>query len=135
MEVLFSVVILSIAAMGVMGVLTFGVVAGDTAGNISTANQIGREMIENIRVNEAFRTTSPQYNPDFFNDAETDRVALNAAPFDAENEYTVFNNPRFSRNIQITAIPEQGLDRIQIRIFWEQNGAEKTSETIAFQRR
>ncbi len=134
MEVLFAVVILSIATMGVMGVLTFGIVSADTAGNISTATQLSREMVENIRVNEEYRSTNEHFPEEFFSDEETDRVALNDPPFDNDNQYSVFNDPRFTRNIQIARVPGENMDRIRVRVFWEQNGTEKTAETVAFQR-
>ncbi len=45
----------------------------------------------------------------------------------------ISNVERFKRNIQVTAVDER-LNRIQVRIFWIQNGVEKSVETVAFQR-
>ena len=47
-EVMFSVAALSIASLGVMSVLTYGAVAGDTAGTFSQATQLGREVVETL---------------------------------------------------------------------------------------
>lgn len=145
-EVLIAVGVLSIASLGVMGVLTFGLVAGDTAGNFSAATQLGREILEIIRIDRGnFDLFPPSDAPaGLINGSSSDRTPLAAAPFN-DPVYGIVDNPatpaiegisnveRFKRNIQVTAVDER-LNRIQVRIFWIQNGVEKSVETVAFQR-
>lgn len=145
-EVLVSVAVLSIASLGVMSVLTYGVVAGESAGEFSTATQYGRELIENIRVDSInlnpFTPPSGLVNTD-----ESERVALNAAPFN-NPLMDIPNDESYRRNIQIVAWPGGGavtgdtpLVRIRVRVFWGSPGnqaasrdGERMSETIAFLR-
>ena len=131
-EVMFSVAALSIASLGVMSVLTYGAVAGDTAGTFSQATQLGREVVENIRVDRfGFDPFNP---PAGLVDADLNaRTALKAAPFDSAL-VSLPDDPRFKRNIQITEIEADRFAKISVRIYWEQNGNEKYVETIAYAR-
>lgn len=145
-EVLVSVAVLSIASLGVMGVLTFGVVAGDSAGDFSTATQYGRELVENIRV-DSINLSPFDPPPGLSNASDSERVALNAAPFDSPL-MNIPADPRFRRNIQIVAWPGGGavsdqtsLVRIRVRVFWDSPDQQQTSrkgermtETVAFLR-
>jgi len=145
-EVLIAVAVLSIASLGVMGVLTYGVVAGDSAGDFSTATQYGRELVENIRVDSI--NLSPFDAPaGLGNGSDSERVALNAPPFD-QPLMNVPDDARFRRNIQIVAWPGGGavtpntpLVRIRVRVFWDSPDQQQTSrkgermaETVAFLR-
>lgn len=131
-EVMFSVAVLSIAALGVMGVLTYGAVAGDTAGNFSVATQLGRELIENIRVD---RFSMDPFNPPtgLVNASPTERTALNAPPMDAITA-SLPDEPRFTRNITITELEADRLARITVRVYWFQQNREKFVETSALAR-
>jgi type II secretory pathway pseudopilin PulG len=146
-EVLVSVGVLSIASLGVMGVLTYGLMAGDAAGNFSTATQLGREMIEIVRTDRTnFDLFPPTDAPaGLIDSGPTTRTPLAAAPFD-QPVYGLVDDPatagvtegipnvgRFTRNVQVTAINSR-FNRIQVRIYWIQNGVEKMVETVAFQR-
>lgn len=143
-EVLVSVAVLSIASLGVMGVLTYGIVAGDSAGDFSTATQYGRELVENIRVDNI--NLSPFQAPaGLRNTSDTERVALNAPPFD-QPLMNVPADPRFRRNIEIVAWPGAGavtantpLVRIRARVYWDSDSTvarsgERMAETVAFLR-
>lgn len=131
-EVMFSVAVLAIASLGVMGVLTYSAVAGDTAGNFSEATQLGRELIENIRVD---RLNLDPFNPPagLVSQSPSDRTPLNAAPLDGIS-VSVPDLPRFTRNITITEVEVDRLARIDIRIFWIQQGKEKVVTTSALAR-
>lgn len=145
-EVLVAVAVLSIASLGVMGVLTYGLMAGDSAGNFSTATQLGRELIEIVRTDRSHFPLFPLSSaPAGLIDGSLEaRTPLAAAPFN-DPVYGIVDDPstprregianveRFTRNIQVTAI-DQRFNRIQVRIFWIQNGTEKMVETVAFQR-
>lgn len=131
-EVMFSVASLSIASLGVMSVITFGAVAGDTAGTYSEATQLGREVIENIRIDRfGFDPFNPPAGLEDTNlSARTD---LRAAPFDGAN-VSLPNDARFKRNIQIEEIDPDRFAKISVRVYWIQNGKEKSVETIAYAR-
>lgn len=144
-EVLIAVGVLSVASLGVMGVLTFGLMAGDTAGNFSSATQLGREVIEIIRIDGNIRLFPLSSAPAGLIDASpSTRTPLTAPPLD-KVYYGLVDDPntpaiegipnveRFTRNIQVTAI-DQRFNRIQVRIYWIQGGTEKWVETVAFQR-
>lgn len=131
-EVMFSIAVLSIAALGVMGVLTYGAVAGDTAGNFSVATQLGRELIENIRVD---RFNLDPFNPPsgLVDASPTARTPLNAPPLDAITA-SLPDEPRFTRNIAITEVEADRLAQITVRVYWFQQSREKFVETSALAR-
>ena len=134
---MFSIGILSIASLGVISVLTYGLMTGDTAGNFSTATQLGREVIEVIRTDQQNLDIFPPTGaPAGLIDASvstTPRQLINAAPLDDPDLYALPTDERFSRNIQVTAV-NANFVRIQVRIYWIQNGVEKMVETVAFMR-
>lgn len=133
LEVMFSVASLAVASLGVLSVLTFGHIAGDSAGTYSEGTQLSREIIENIRVD---RFNFDPFNPPngLVNTDLTQRTDLKAAPFD-NPLVSLEDNPRFKRNIQITEIEPDRFARIQVRVYWtSQQGKEKYVETVAFAR-
>lgn len=131
-EVMFSVASLAVASLGVLGVLTFGAVAGDSAGDFSQATQLGREIVENIRVDRL--NLDPFDPPAGLVDADlTARTDLNAAPFDPAYMGLPADS-RFKRNIQITEIDPDRLAKIEVRVYWVRNGKERHVETSAFAR-
>lgn len=134
---MYSVGILSIACLGVISVLTFGMLTGDAAGNFSTATQLGREIIEIIRTDRINIPIFPVSSiPAGLTDtalSTTPRKAINAPPLD-NPVYGLPSDGRFTRNIQITPVTANRFNRVQVRIYWIQNGTEKMVETVAFQR-
>jgi hypothetical protein len=145
-EVLIAVAVLAIASLGVMGVLTYGVVAGDSAGDFSAATQYGRELIENIRMDNTNLNCFPPAAGLVSADDDA-REALNAPPFD-KPEMNVPGDTKFKRNIEILAWPNSGdaitadteLVRIRVRVYWGSPGqagnhtGERMSETVALLR-
>ena len=131
-EVMFSVGALAIASLGVLSVLTYGSVAADTASTFSQATQLGREIIENIRVD---RFNFDPFNPPtgLSDTSLAQRTDLKAAPFDT-NVVSLPEDSRFKRNIQITEVEADRLARIQVRVYWDQQGKEKYVQTVAFAR-
>lgn len=131
-EVMFSIGALAVASLGVLSVLTYGTMAGDSAGNFSEATQLGREIIENIRVDRySFNPFAPPTG--LVNATPTERVDLTAAPFNTAT-VSLPQNSRFKRNIQITEVEPDRLAKIQVKVFWEQQGREKFVETVAYAR-
>ena len=132
-EVMFSVASLAVASLGVLSVLTFGHVAGDSAGTYSEGTQLSREIIENIRVD---KLNFDPFNPPagLISADLSQRTNLDAAPFDAPG-VSLPSNERFKRNIQITEIEPDRFARVQVRVYWNsQQGKEKYVETVAFVR-
>lgn len=141
-EVLIAVVTLSVAMLGVMGALSYGVLATDYAGAYTEANQYGRELVEAIRVNQiAFDDpdtgTDDALRLKIFNTDGVPRPALDSAPFDGSDVLYPNLSPsaagRFRRNIQVTMIDPK-LARIEAHVYWDANGEEKNVEFVAFSR-
>ena len=146
---MIAVAVLSIACLGVMGVLTYGVMAGSSAGDVTTATQYSREIIEHIRIGgvDVFDAGGPEAGLLSVDDSE--RTALDAAPLDAD-QYGALELPadsRFTRNIQILSWPDGGttvddetdMVRVRVRLYWGGNGqnavdGERMTETIALLR-
>ena len=131
-EVLFSVGALAVASLGVLSVLTYGAVSADTASTYSEASQLGREIVENIRVDRF--NFDPFNPPNGLENADlSQRSELRSAPFDT-NTVSLPDNTRFRRNIQITEVESGRLAKIQVRVYWEQQGKEKYVQTVAYAR-
>jgi len=134
---MISLAVLSVASLGVMGSLTFGAAASESAGYFSQATQIGREYVENMRVDRLY--ADPFNPPAGLVDADTTaRTPLKDPPFDqAQMSVNTFDDTtaeKFRRNIQITEINPGELARIQVRIYWTVKGRERYVETVAFAR-
>ena len=127
-EVVFSVAALAVASLGVLGVLTFGALAGDSASDFSTSTQLGRQFIENIRADRF--SLDPFDPPAGLVDSGDTRTDIDASPF----TNLISPDDRFKRNIQITEIDPDRLVQISVRIFWTRNGKERSVETTALAR-
>lgn len=146
-EVMYSVGLLSIALLGVIATITYGMMTADMAGNFSAAAHLGQEVVEIIRTDRTnlptfglppnTNRTPVQVAPTGLIDIGginvTPRQAVSAVPLNRP-EYGLPSDGRFSRNIQITPVTLGRFNRIQVRIYWTQNGKEKMVETIAYQR-
>jgi hypothetical protein len=131
-EVMFSVASLAVASLGVLGVLTFGAMAGDSAGDFSEATQLGREIIENIRVDRF--SLNPFDPPEgLVNASPSERTDLHAAPLDSPI-MGIPTNSKFKRNIQITQVEPDRMAKIQVRIYWTRQAKERSVESVAFAR-
>lgn len=105
---MFCVPSVAIAALGLVSVLSFGVVAQDSAGDFSTATHLGRE-IEDLKASGLVDETASVRTP------------LNAAPFDQPLLTPLPDDHRFTRNIQTTTMIPERLAHIQVRIFYRGN--------------
>lgn len=137
---MFSVGILAIACIGVISVLTYGLLTGDSVGNFSTATQLSREVIEAIRADQVSLGIFDQTMKAELVDASVNaasfsaRPLVNAKPLD-DPLYGLPTNNRFRRNIQIQQMgTPTTMVRIQVRIYWEQNNTLKWVESVAFKR-
>lgn len=138
-ELLFSVPILAIASLGVLSVLTFGAVAGDTAGEFSQATQYGREVVEYVRADRynlnPLDDVSELTAAGLIDSSPDARTAVNAPPLDDPTLFDLPDDPRFKRNIQIEHLVPNRLAKVQVRIYYcGQKGQEKYVETVAFSR-
>lgn len=138
-EVMFSVASLAVASLGVLSVLTFGALAGDRAGEFSQATQLGREIVENIRVDrfnyDPFKPLAQLQASGLVNASLNDRSELTAPPFDNPSLSSLPDDPRFKRNIQITQPDVGSLARIQVRVYFQgSKGKEQFVETVAYAR-
>ncbi len=152
-EVLYSVAILSIALLGVMSAITYGLTAADSAGNFSTASRLGREIVEVIRTNPI---SLPLFGPPPSNALPASVAPAGLIDTGGVNQMprrrladAPLNNPVFGlnlapdggqldrtshRNIQVVAVRPGFLNRVHVRVYWEQNGKEKFVETVAYLR-
>lgn len=139
LELLISLPSLAIAALGVLSVITFGTVAGDTAGEFTQATQLGRELTEHIRSDRfRFDPFSPQAELEQSGLVDADlslRQNIFAPPFDDLPIAAATEEARFKRNVQITPVEPNRLARIQVRVYYHgRKGQEKYVETVALVR-
>ncbi|HIB65905.1 MAG TPA: hypothetical protein EYO33_12545 [Phycisphaerales bacterium] len=139
LELMFSIPSVAFAAIGVMSVLSYGTVAGDTAGDFSTASQLGREIVENIRAdrfnNNPLRPLAELQAIGLVDSSTSIRTAIDAPPLDATNFSNLPSDDRFKRNIQIEHTIPGRLAKIQVRVYYQgSKGKEKYVETVALAR-
>ena len=136
---MFSIPSVAFAAIGVMSVLSYGSVAGDTAGDFSTASQLGREIVENIRAdrfnNNPLRPLTELQTLGLVDGSTTIRTDIDAPPLDSANFANLRSDDRFKRNIQIEHTIPGRLAKIQVRVYYQgAKGKEKYVETVAMAR-
>ena len=136
-EVMIAIAALSVAVLGVMGSLTFGVVAGNSASNFSQATHLAREIAENIRVDRFI--ADPFNPPPGLVDVDPNvRTILKAPPFDQEGSslasFRDVDASIFRRNIQIIDVDPGRLVNIRVKVFWTQQSKERFVEVTAVAR-
>jgi prepilin-type N-terminal cleavage/methylation domain-containing protein len=132
-EVMFAIAVLSVAVLGVVGALSYGIVANEYAGTYSEANQLAREVVESVRAEQiAFEAPGTSIYTDTF---DSTKKAIGSPPFDGS--YVTLpdlsGQDRFSRRVTRTEVNPQ-LTRIEATVSWEQKGAEKEVTVVAFSR-
>lgn len=136
-EVLIGVVVLSIATLGVMGSLTYGVVSNEYAGTYSEANQMAREIVEGVRAEQIAFVEDDE--PALYNSVfDPTKKPIESAPFDGS--YLTLPDlrvgdrvQRFDRVVRVTELDDQ-LSQIEATVYWEMKNVEKSVTVVALSR-
>lgn len=137
LEVLISVVVLTIGLLGVMGSLTFGLRASAYSGTTSEAVNCARQILERIRL-QNLAWSDNVIPPDTVGLADTasDRRAIEAPPFQAMTpSRNLRRNIQMHRVSMVASDPNYNLMQVQVTIYWFDRGSEKSVALCAFQRR
>ncbi|CAN0276981.1 unnamed protein product, partial [Phaeothamnion confervicola] len=122
-EVVLSIFILSLALLGLVGAMHFGMTANQHASNITTALSYARQFIEYIRGgNLPFQLgTSSTLPPSSsgINDVANTFVDLNTPIGASTNGLPV--DPQFSRNIQCAFVNVTGENTVAPAYAWKAN--------------
>ncbi|MEW6280563.1 MAG: prepilin-type N-terminal cleavage/methylation domain-containing protein [Candidatus Eremiobacterota bacterium] len=126
-EMLISVLILTIGMLGVIGALTFGLRASSVSGTTSDAVNYSRQIIETIRVQNL------DWGGVITSDPASARTDLNAPPF-----ASLPSNTNLRRNIQFSRVSgnpsdyEYNLYQIRVSVYWFDRGNEKSVSMCAY---
>lgn len=122
-EVILSIFVLSLALLGLVGAMHFGMTANQHAANITTALSYARQFVEYIRGgNLPFQLGTSSTLPlssSGINDAANTFVALDT-PIGASTSGFP-SDPQFSRNIQCTFVNVTGENTATPAYAWKAN--------------
>lgn len=148
-EVLISIVILTIALLGLAGAMSYGMTSGQHGSNITEALGYARQIEEYCRSNNSpFTLGTPTTLPPAtsgINDPIGTYEALNAAPFTSTSGLNLPANSRYQRSIQCqfsnlssedttsaTYAWKTNVRQISVTIGWFENSARRTIQVSAF---
>ncbi|MBI3925985.1 MAG: prepilin-type N-terminal cleavage/methylation domain-containing protein [Armatimonadetes bacterium] len=135
-EIMITLAVVSMALLGLLGALTFGLRASDHAESMTQATNTAREIIGVIRDSEI--AWDDPLDP-ALDDAENVRRGLTDGPAPLDTLQLPAPTSTMRRNIQVVRgigpDPEMAdIARIRVRVFWTVRGHEKSVELTAFQR-
>ncbi|MBI3929910.1 MAG: hypothetical protein HY319_30505 [Armatimonadetes bacterium] len=139
LEVLIAVGILALGILGVVGSLTYSTQAQRFGERTTEAVQVARELVEKIRVRNLPYEWDPPQPPEDSGlcDEPGARKPLSARPFASDFP----GESPFQRNIRVTPLTTDrgdyryGMTRIEVTIFWSEQGRERTVRFASIHRR
>lgn len=149
-EVLIAIGVTSVALLGILSAIAFGLFSTNHAGRTTQANNLARHTLELIRTRNLPFTfaTIPPGNGDGLNDTNTQRRAMTDPPFVpadfADSGGKVFPDLQtYQRNIQMEPVKpgtytnngSATLMRIKISIFWTERTVERSVTIYGYHRR